>query len=125
MLEEDLAGGSDEEGHGDEWEEATQASKPKCKRARINPVPTATCRVTSGSTLAEHTDEGEEEGPPPHPKKSSVSDSLSPDQEQKPVDFFASNPLFYDQTLHDFKNKSKKDHLLGTIGSEVGLSCKC
>ena len=70
VLEEGLAGGSDKEGDGDEGEEATQASKPKRKRARITPRPTATYTVTSGSTLTEHTDEGEEEeGPSLHPRK--------------------------------------------------------
>ena len=78
-------------------------------------------------SLAEHTDEGEEgHPPPPSPsKKSSISDSLSAAQEQKLVHFFASNPLFYDQILNEFKDKSKKDHLLGVIGSKISLTCKC
>ena len=109
-LEGHLAGESDGEG-----EEASQA---KHKRAR----PTAT--VTSGATLSEHKDEGQEEGLPP-PKKSSVSNSLLAAQEQKLVDFFASNPMFYDQTLREFKDKTKRDHLLGVIGNDIGLTCKC
>ena len=41
------------------------------------------------------------------------------------MDFFASNPMFYDQTLKEFKDKTKRDHLLGVIGNDIGLTCKC
>ena len=96
-LEGHLAGGSEEDGHGGEGEEASQASH---KRER----PRAT--VTSGATLLEHEDEGQEKGPPP-PKKSNISDSLSDAQEQTLMDFFAFNQMFYDQTLSEFKDKIK------------------
>ncbi len=85
--------------------------------ATVPPTPTAT--VTSASTLEP---EGEE---PPVTKKSSVADSLSAEKEQKLVDFFASNPIFYDQTLKEFKDKARRDHLLATIGNELGLTSKC
>ena len=80
--------------------------------------------VTSGATLSDNEDEGQEEGPPP-PKKSSVPDSLSADKEQKLVDFFAYHPIFYDQTLKEFKDKTRHDHLLGVISTELGLTSKC
>ena len=106
--------------------QASQASQshPKRKRSRlVLPRPTAT--VTSVGTPAENTDEAEEEGPPPPHKKKSVSDSLTADQEQRLVDFYATHPLFYDQTLSDFKNKAKKDSLQHQIGKELGMTGKC
>ena len=121
-------GGDDQEGQGDEGEEATQATQanqPQRKRARITPQPTAT--LTSGATLsaAEHIDQAEEEGPPPPAKKRSISDSLSAAQEQRLVKFYATHPLFYDQTLSEFKDKPKKAHLQNIIGKEIGLTSKC
>ena len=106
--------------------QASQASQshPKRKRSRlVLPRPTAT--VTSVGTPAENTDEAEEEGPPPPPKKTSVYDFLNADQEQRLVEFYASHPLFYDQILHDFKNKAKRGHLQHQIGKELGLTGMC
>ena len=84
--------------------------------------------MTSGASLtAEHTHEAEEDGPPPPlppPKKSSVAESLTA-QEQKLVNFYASHPLFYDQTLPNLKNKAWKDHLQNEIGKELGITGKC
>ena len=108
-LEGCLAGSDAEDGHGGEGGEASR------KSAR----PEAT--VTSGAILSDQEDEGQEEGPPP-PKKNSVSDSLDADKEQKLVDFITSNPIFYDQTLKEFKDKTCCDYLLGVIGTELGLT---
>ena len=55
-------------------------------------------------------------------KTAHVSDGLSIDQEKDLVDLFAENPLFYDQTLKDFKNHAKSDHLLDTKGKDLGMS---
>ena len=41
------------------------------------------------------------------------------------MEFFALNPLFYDQTFHEFKDKAKHDHLLGVIDHDIGLTGKC
>ena len=70
-------------------EEANQVSQPPTKKVKLTPRPSAT--VTSGA--AEHTDETEEDWPPPLPKKSSVFESLTPAQEERLVDFFASPPF--------------------------------
>ena len=101
--------------------QATQASQPQCKRVKLTPRPMAT--VTTGASPP--TDGAKEEGPPPPtPKKVSVSNSHTPEQEQKLVEFYASHSLFYNQTLSDFKNRSKKDHLQNKIGKELGLTGK-
>ena len=84
--------------------------------------PTAT--VISASTLSGGEVGEEEEVSQPVAKKSSVADSLSTDKEQKLVNFFASNPIFYDQTLKEFKDKGRRDHLLTVIGTELGLTSK-
>ena len=93
----------------------------KASRKRSRPGPTAT--VTSGAALSDE-DHGQEEGPPP-PKKSNMSNSLDADKEQNFVDFFASHPIFYDQTLKEFKDQIRHDYLQGIIGSELGLTSKC
>ena len=93
----------------------------EASRRRSRPGPTAT--VTSWAALSDQ-DEGQEEGPPP-PKKSYVSDSLDADEEQKLVDFFGSHSIFYDQTLKEFKDRTRCDYLLGVISSELGLTSKC
>ena len=46
-------------------------------------------------------------------------DELTVAQEQDLVEFF------YDQTLKDFKNSPKKDHLLDGKGKELGMSGEC
>jgi len=117
----------------EEGEEASHTSKrPRLDQATVEStarppatvtIPTAT--VTSASTLSGG-EAGEEEEEVSHPaaKKSSVADSMSIDKEQKLVDFFASNPIFYDQTLKEFKDKGRRDHLLTVIGTELGLTSK-
>ena len=54
-----------------------------------------------------------------------MSDSLDADKEQKLLDFFASYPIFYDQTLKKYKDKTRRDYLLGVISIEFGLTSKC
>ena len=54
-----------------------------------------------------------------------MSDCLTVEQEQKLVDFFAANPIFYDQTMTEFMDRGKREHLLGVIGAEIGITGKC
>ena len=54
-----------------------------------------------------------------------MHDELTMAQEQDLVEFFAEHPLFYDQTLKDFKNHPKKDRLLDDKGKELGMSGEC
>ena len=78
---------------GEEGEEASE-----------RPVPEAT---------QEEADPDEDDGAPTR-KRAHVSDALSVAQEQDLADFFSDNPLFYDQTLKDFTNCGKRDHMLDT-----------
>ena len=105
-----LAGSEGEEGEG---EEASQ-------RPTQRPVPSAT--VTRADQSNE--DDAEEAGAPPQ-KKINVSETMDKDLEQKLVEFFASNPLFYDQTLREFKHWGKKDRLLAEVGADLGLTGRC
>ena len=108
---------------GERGQGASQTSSSKqgkCKRA----TPTAT--ITSRQTLSDsEAKEGQEEGPPPPKKHCSVSDNLTAEQEQQLVDFFAVNPIFYDHTHQKFKDRHKKEHLLGEIGGKIGITSKC
>lgn len=110
----------------EEGEEASHTSK----RPRLDQATESTARppatVTSASTLSGGEAGEEEPEVVSHPaaKKSSVADSMSVDKEQKLVDFFSSNPIFYDQTLKEFKDKGRRDHLLTVIGTELGLTSK-
>ena len=40
-------------------------------------------------------------------------------------EFFAAHPLFYDQMLKEFKDRSKKDSLLDQKGAELGITGGC
>ena len=65
--------------------------------------------------------------PPAHSMPSPMmtetpTEKLSQEVEQTLVDFFADRPIFYDQRLRDFKNRGKRDKLLGEIGAELGMS---
>jgi hypothetical protein len=108
----------------EEEEEASHTSKrPRLDQATVESTAIPSATVTSASTLS-----GGEEEPEvvshPAAKKSSVADSMSIDKEQKLVDFFSSHPIFYDQTLKEFKDKGRRDHLLTVIGTELGLTSK-
>ena len=54
-----------------------------------------------------------------------MSDELTTAHEQDLVEFVAEHPLFYDQTLNDFKNWPKKDRLLDDKGKDLGMSGEC
>ena len=58
-------------------------------------------------------------------KRGHVSDNLTIAQEQDLADFFSDNPLFYDQTLKEFKMKAKRDHMYDTKVKEMGLTGEC
>ena len=60
----------------------------------------------------------------PPKKLSSMSKCLTVEQGQMLGDFFAVNPIFYDQTRKDFKDRGKRKHLLGVIGAEICITCK-
>jgi len=101
--------------------EPTSSSRPAATVSRPPPSPPRpTATQASAATLSA----GEEEEDSHPVSKKSVADSLTAEQEQKLVDFFASNPIFYDQTLKEFMDKGRRDHLLTTIGSELGLTSK-
>ena len=74
--------------------------------------------------FSEEDDEDEDLGALP-PKKIHVSKSMDMEKEQKLVDFFTSNPIFYDQTVREFKDRGWKDHLLADVGDELGLTGRC
>jgi len=62
---------------------------------------------------------------PVPPKKARVEEDVSKitaEMEEELVEFFESNPIFYDQRRTDFKNRSKRDRLLQDKGDELGVS---
>ena len=75
------------------------------------------------ATQEDPEDPDEDSGAPAR-KRAHVSDELTMTQEQDLVDFFADRPLFYDQTLKDFKNRPK-NCLLDDKGNELGMSGEC
>ena len=46
-------------------------------------------------------------------------------QEEAIVDFYQSNPLFFDQTVKEFKMKAKKMAMLEELGQRIGVSGEC
>ena len=98
-------------------EEGEEAShKPEASQ---RPAATAT-----QATQSDAEDDDEEDGAPPR-KKINVSEQFTMDQEQQPIEFFAANPLFYDQTLKEFKDRCKKDRLLTEMGTDLGMTDGC
>ena len=57
-------------------------------------------------------------------KKKKVPENLSAAQEQTLADWFSEQPMFFDQTHRDFKDRQKKDRLLADKGKELGMSGK-
>ena len=55
-------------------------------------------------------------------KRKKVPESLTPEQEQALADWFADEPMFYDQTHADFKDRGKRDRKLAEKGQLFGLS---
>ena len=76
---------------GSEVEEGEEASQRPTQR----PVPSAT--MTRAAQSNEEDDKEDVVAPPR--KKINVCEIMDTDWEQKLVEFFASNPLFYNQTL--------------------------
>ena len=93
-----------EDGHGGEGASQTSSSRhAKCKR-----TPTAT--ITSGQTLNDYeAQEGQEEGPPPRKKLSSMSDCLTAEQEQKLVDFLLHTPYSMTRPLKNSRTGAKEN----------------
>ena len=54
-----------------------------------------------------------------------ISETFTADEEQQLLEFYASHPIFYDQSRDDFKNKSRKDRLLNEIAEVLGTTGKC
>ena len=47
---------------------------------------------------------------------------LTANTEQRLVDFYEENPLFYDKSLPEFKNAMKKERLINKKASELNIS---
>ena len=73
----------------------------------------------------EYPEDPDEDSDAPARKRAHIADELTMTLDQDLVDFFANHPLFYDQTLMDFKNCPKKDHLLDDKGKELCMSGEC
>jgi hypothetical protein len=54
-----------------------------------------------------------------------VSEQLTVAQEQDLVDWFSAHPLFYDQTMKDFKKRAKRERLLDEKAKLMGLKGRC
>ena len=76
------------------------------------------------ATQEDPKDEDEDDDVPPR-KKANMSEQMTMAQEQDLVEFFAAHPLFYDQTLKEFKDHPKKDRLLDDKGTELGMTGEC
>ncbi|XP_042080690.1 uncharacterized protein wu:fb74b10 isoform X2 [Haplochromis burtoni] len=48
--------------------------------------------------------------------------TLSPEQEDHLVEWFAAHPFFYDQTARDFKDKRRREQLLDQKAEELGVT---
>ena len=70
------------------------------------------------ATQSDSEDDDDNDGALPR-KKINVS------QEQELVEFFAAHPLFYDQMLKEFNDRSKKDRLLAEKGADLGMTGGC
>ena len=81
-------------------------------------------RPEAQATQDDPEDDDDDDGVPSR-KKTNVSEQMTVDQEQDLVDFFAAHPLFYDQTLKEFKDRPKKDRLLDEKGAELGMTGAC
>ena len=102
---------------GSDVEEGEHASQ----RPQASKRPAATATQATQSDVE---DDEEEDGAPPR-KKINISEQLTMDQEQQLVEFFAANPLFYDQMLKEFKDRSKKDRLLIEMDANLGMTGGC
>lgn len=112
-------GDSDRESaHGDDPASVSEGEDPRdqpppsqdqprnnSKRARATPQ-----EPEDGEDLAE-SQEGGEAGP-----------RIPPAAEEHLAEWFRDNPLFFDQTHMDFKNKSKKDRMLEQKAKELGIT---
>ena len=50
--------------------------------------------------------------------------NLTGEQEMQVVDWYRDNPLFYDKSHRDYKNRDKKETLLRDIASSLSISSK-
>lgn len=54
-------------------------------------------------------------------RRCKVPDSLTDEQEDALAEWFQSQPLFFDQSVRDFKNKDKRERLLEEKAQDFGL----
>ena len=81
----------------------------------------ASQRPEAQATQDDPEDDDYDDGAPPR-KKTNVSEQMTADLEQDLVEFFTAHPLSYDQTLKEFKDSLKKEHLLDERGAELGMT---
>ena len=74
--------------------------------------PAAKEKDTAEEMLQELTEYESDDGMPTI-KRRHLPETLSSEQEQALVDWFAEQPLYFDQTHIHFKNRGKKERLLG------------
>lgn len=58
-------------------------------------------------------------------RRCKVPDSLTDEQEDALAEWFQSQPLFFDQSVRDFKNKDKRERLLEEKARDFGLQGDC
>jgi hypothetical protein len=75
-------------------------------------------------TQAAHEEEGPEQDDEAIPR-AKVSEILTIAQEEDLVEWFQVHPLFYDQTLKDFKMRAKRERLLDEKAKLMGLNGTC
>ena len=80
--------------------------------------------ITQPDPEPDHQEEASEEDDESVPR-AKVSEHLTIAQEQELVEWFQAHPLFYDQTLKDFKMRAKRERLLDEKAKLMGLNGTC
>ena len=55
-------------------------------------------------------------------KKMKIAEQLTLEQERNLAEWFSEHPLFYDQSMKEFKMRNKRDRLLEAKGNEMGIT---
>lgn len=91
---------------------------PSNRQANDNPV----VQPMSDSILNEEEDSAlQDEELGLRARRCKVPDSLTDEQEDALAEWFQSQPLFFDQSVRDFKNKDKRERLLEEKAQDFGL----
>lgn len=94
---------------------------PSNRQASDNPV----VQPMSDSILNEEEDSAlQDEELGLRARRCKVPDSLTDEQEDALAEWFQSQPLFFDQSVRDFKNKDKRERLLEEKAQDFGLQGK-